>query len=507
MGILGSGRNIFLIVFIATLAVGLLLIVLIFNVAFRSPDEPILALPSVTITPSPSTYNTNSVPAITISPSPEPIFSAIPTPDVLNYIVQAGDTLSDISFRFFTTVDELKRLNGLQGDTIFPNQSLIISLPPGETPAIQSPTITNQSTPIEENGVHIVAPDETLVEIASHYDVTIENIRIANAMIGNAILVGQHLTIPVTQILTPQPWNFSIIEGNLDHAYPLVIDNERFTLHYTPETYPAQDPEILAQLIQRGLEHIEMVMSAQLPDLFDVYTAGSVFAPPNRSLRGRTFSYRWETFFLHDGTGNEADQLYIATHELTHLFAWNVFGQPVSIMLSEGAAVYTGMKAIANSHHIPLEQFCLAYLRAGQLPVISTSLNYQGHNLDLENYYTAGCFVGYLIETYGPYSFGQLYSTEDYQGIYGRSLPDIEKEWRENLASPDDLEVPDPSELTTLVDDVTSSYASFFPSFTGTTIQIDAYRELDNARIALLEGRFEDARQSLTSFREYLRGR
>ena len=58
--------------------------------------------------------------------------------------------------------------------------------------------------------------------------------------------------------------------------------------------------------------------------------------------------------------------------------------------------------------------------------------------------------MGYLIETYGPNLFGQLYSTEDYYGIYGRSLPELEKEWREQLASQDDLEVLNPTELTAL---------------------------------------------------------
>jgi LysM repeat protein len=372
----------------------------------------------------------------------------------------------------------------------------------------QTPTVTNQSNPIIEGvGVHIVAPDETLTEIASQYGVFIEDFRLANAMIGDTILPGQRLRIPVVDTPVPQPWRFSIIEGDLNAAYQQVLEQERFTLHYTPETYPAQDPEILAQLVQRGLEHIEKVMSAQLLDHFDVYIAGSVFAPPNRTLRGRTFSYRWQTFFLHDGTGNAADQPYIATHELTHLFAWNVFGQPVSIMLSEGVAVYTGMKAIADSNHIPINDFCLAYLHAGKLPAVSTSLSFQGHNIDLINYYTAGCFVGYLIETYGPNLFGQLYSTEDYYGIYGRSLPELEKEWREQLASQDDLEVLNPTESPALVEEVTASYASFFSSFTGTAIQINAYRELDNARIALLEGRFEAADQSLTLFHEYLGGR
>ena len=41
-----------------------------------------------------------------------------------SYRVQRGDSLDKIAHRHGTSVDELKRLNGLTGDTIFPNQEL-----------------------------------------------------------------------------------------------------------------------------------------------------------------------------------------------------------------------------------------------------------------------------------------------------------------------------------------------------------------------------------------------
>ena len=47
-------------------------------------------------------------------------------PDSLVYTVEAGDNLSGIAKRYGTTVEAIKRANGLTGDTIYPNGKLII---------------------------------------------------------------------------------------------------------------------------------------------------------------------------------------------------------------------------------------------------------------------------------------------------------------------------------------------------------------------------------------------
>ena len=173
-------------------------------------------------------------------------------------------------------------------------------------------------------------------------------------------------------------------------------------------------------------------------------------------------------------------------------------------MLSEGAAVYSGMNAILDSDYLSLDTFCAAFLQAGELPRISSSLSYQGHNLDLQNYYAAGSFVGYLIRTYGTELFGRLYSTGDFTGIYQRSLPSLEEDWRQYLTSvpiPDGL---DPTRLVSSVKDVTSEYGQFFPVFQGTNNQIAAYRELDKARLALLVGNLDTVATQLDRYQKAL---
>ena len=276
-------------------------------------------------------------------------------------------------------------------------------------------------------------------------------------------------SLPAGQEFVLPAYQFSLLEGDLASAYPLSWETSRFTLHYTPGTFVAIDPLAVSELVSNGLANDEYIFQATLPDHFDVYAAGSLFTPPSRALRGRSFSYELRYHFLHDGSGSATDQQYIATHELTHLFAWNVFGMPSSTMLSEGAATYAGMQMVAGlaagSTHLPLETFCAAYMQAGVLPDVSSSLSYNGHNIDLENYYASGCFVGYLLQVYGPASFAQLYSTGNYQGIYGQSLISLEADWRAYTANQPIPVWLDASALVAQVTAVTTAYENFFPYF------------------------------------------
>ncbi len=80
-------------------------------------------------------------------------------------------------------------------------------------------------------------------------------------------------------------------------------------------------------------------------------------------------------------------------------------------MLSEGTAVYAGMDFVRGQELLPLRDFCAVYWQAGALPRVSQDLDFLGHIRNLENYYSAGCFVEFLIERYGAPAFGNLYAT------------------------------------------------------------------------------------------------
>jgi hypothetical protein len=175
-------------------------------------------------------------------------------------------------------------------------------------------------------------------------------------------------------------------------------------------------------------------------------------------------------------------------------------------MLSEGVAVWSGMTRISDSDHMPIRDFCWAYLQEGQLPHVSTSLPFRGHIRDLENYYASGCFVQFLVNRDGTEKLAALYSTGNFSGIYGASLATLEQEWIADLQN-DASDLPFlSSDLIATVDDVALAYDRFFSGFQGTETEMAAYPELDQARLALLEGRLADSGEHLANFQSILAG-
>jgi hypothetical protein len=261
------------------------------------------------------------------------------------------------------------------------------------------------------------------------------------------------------------------------------------------------------RLVESALNHIETQLEVALEDPFDVYMAGSLFPAPDTALRGRSFSSERRNFYLYDDSGTPDERRYVITHELTHLVTWNTIGRPASVMLHEGVAVYAGVEALEAAGFIPLTHLCAAYQQTGQLPGLSGSRTYQGHIRDLDLYVAAGCFVGYLVEEYGIADFKQLFTSGDYAAIYGRAQARLETEWLETLEPIGDELAFEAEDLVTAMAEVAETYDRLFADFDGTPSQMAAYRELDQARIAMLQARFEEGRDHLSEFEALLKDR
>lgn len=98
------------------------------------------------------------------------------------YTVKQGDSLFKIAQQYGTTVDAIKRANGLTSNTIVPGQRLTV--PSGATAA--------------STRIHVVKAGESLFTIGRLYGVTAQEIMQANALSSTTLQVGQTLRIPAT---------------------------------------------------------------------------------------------------------------------------------------------------------------------------------------------------------------------------------------------------------------------------------------------------------------------
>lgn len=122
--------------------------------------------------------NLNQLTTNTIYPGQ--ILSIYPTVEqaqTITYVVKKGDTLYDIATRFGVTVDTIKSANALTGNNIYPYQSLLIPL----------------KFDIAE---YIVKKGDTLYSIASKYKITVDTLKALNNLGFDTIYPYQALIVP-----------------------------------------------------------------------------------------------------------------------------------------------------------------------------------------------------------------------------------------------------------------------------------------------------------------------
>ena len=112
------------------------------------------------------------------------------------YKVKKGDTLGKIALRLNTSTSELKRANNLNSDLIQVGQKLTI--PTGDNTHIAG------FSPIAMSN-YIVVKGDTLGKIAQRHAISIRELKAANNLSGDLILVGQNLRIPRSAVRQAAP--------------------------------------------------------------------------------------------------------------------------------------------------------------------------------------------------------------------------------------------------------------------------------------------------------------
>ena len=108
------------------------------------------------------------------------------TTKTTTYTVKSGDSVYAIARRYGTSVDQIRRDNGIKGNNIKIGQKLKVR---GTTSVASSKSSTRTRT-------HTVKSGDTLYGIARKYGVTVGAIEEANGLTSTNLRLGQKLKIP-----------------------------------------------------------------------------------------------------------------------------------------------------------------------------------------------------------------------------------------------------------------------------------------------------------------------
>ncbi|RZK51715.1 MAG: LysM peptidoglycan-binding domain-containing protein [Pedobacter sp.] len=140
------------------------------------------------------------------------VASKVNNDDVIEYTIKAKDNLNMLAEKYGTTVDEIKRVNGLKSinlqigqvlkipnatnvsETVAQPETKTVVTPPTSKTVVDTKAVTNENPAAVVE--HTIKAKENLNLLAEKYGTTVDEIKRLNGLSSNNLRIGQVLKIP-----------------------------------------------------------------------------------------------------------------------------------------------------------------------------------------------------------------------------------------------------------------------------------------------------------------------
>lgn len=163
------------------------------------------------------------------------------------YTVQKGDSLWLIAKKYSISVQELKELNGLTNDLIYPGQLLHVTKQSQESLSKQEQKSQGELSPKSSDEkveqTYVVKAGDSLWKIAKAYQMSIESLKTINQLTSDTIYIGQVLKLEksVEDSSTKQQLE-SDVSSTITNGKVLVMIHEAKKLVGTPYKWGGNTP-------------------------------------------------------------------------------------------------------------------------------------------------------------------------------------------------------------------------------------------------------------------------
>jgi hypothetical protein len=210
-----------------------------------------------------------------------------------------------------------------------------------------------------------------------------------------------------------------------------------FTVRWRPGAFPPERAAEVAQAARQALDHDNQLLGTDNNEPLEIILSDTLFDEECLGCQGFAAADLRQVFILQDGSVAPDEFLFLLTHEIGHVLAYDYIADPNSLFFAEGFASWAMKDAMVDAGYLPPQQSAAWELQVGQLLSLDElrAATYSGRVRARNEYDGAESFTQFMIETYGLDAYKALYKAVSLdaqatpEAVVGKDWATLEQEW------------------------------------------------------------------------------